>query len=407
MKFFIKRIFLIFIITVIFISILLITTMETKPQPPAETADTPHVTNIGGRVHVFHGGELRGLWIPYFSLTDGSEMSEAAFHSHFDNIIHNAKRHGVNTLFVQVRPNCDAAYPSDIFPFMNAFLIDGSAPDYDPLDYMVSAAHRAGLEFHAWINPYRISAVSTEIPDNSPCKKWENDPRRVFEYGGGAYLDPASADVRALIISGVQELASRYYIDGIHLDDYFYAFTGEGCDMEEYLEYAAAADDPLDLGTWRCENVNMLISGIYIAVKSIDEKMLFGISPQGNPENDLAAGADVYSWCSEYGYVDYIAPQIYYNSENKVCPYEETVTRWRAMVTQDNVALYIGLALYKAGSDDDGGTWHGGRIIASQIRTARKYNSDGYILYAADYLDCSQTAQEMENYDKLIFSENQ
>ena len=407
----IKKLLPSFLAAVVFVCVIMalcILRMNGSTKTPArntDSTDTPHISDKNVN-HVFHSGELRGVWVPYFSIAgeygEDEGLTQEQFKSQFDDIVKTAKQNGANTLFVHVRSHCDAAYPSKIFPFAKMYKKGGKDPDYDPLEYMVTAAHKAGLEFHAWINPYRISDSETELPDDSPCKKWlESGSRSVIEYDGGLYLNPASSDVRSLIIGGVKELVSNYDVDGVHLDDYFYAFTESGVDENDYRAYldsVSPSKTPLTLEKWRCANVSVLVAGLYAAVKDIDDQTLFGISPQGNPDNDIAIGADVYTWCSDSGYVDYIAPQIYFNSENAVCPYESTVDNWRKLVKNDDIRLYIGLALYKAGSDEDDGTWlNSDDILASQVKYARFRNADGWILYAYDYLEAEQTAAEMEN----------
>lgn len=365
--------------------------------------------------HVFHKGEMRGIWIPYFNLSDGNiPMSEEQFKKHFDEIIRTSKEHGINTLFVHVRSHCDAAYPSEIFPFANVFTGNSDiTPDYDPLEYMIKAAHKAGLEFHAWLNPFRVisDAEKIALSANSPCYRWLHDDnlsndRNLIECNGGLYLNPSKPEARSLIIRGVRELVNNYDIDGIHLDDYFYMFTESEYDSEDYNEYLSTLDDSsnaLPLIQWRCTNINILISGIYAVVKNADDNTLFGISPQGNMENDINMGADVYSWCSLYGYVDYIAPQIYTNSDNPLLPYEDTVEEWKNIITNDRIKLYIGLALYKAGSEDDNGTWlNSDDIISRQIEYARSSNTDGFILYSWEYLNNEQTSAEVTNIENII-----
>ena len=97
--------------------------------------------------------------------------------------------------------------------------------------------------------------------------------------------------------------------------------------------------------------------------------------------------------------------QTIFNSENPVCPYEKMTDEFCKMITAEGVDYYVGLALYKAGSDEDDSTWHGGGIIASQIEYARKAGADGFILYSADYLETDATAEEISNYDRVISNE--
>lgn len=418
----IKRIFPIFLAATLFVTIIMLccirnsdNKIEMSPNTVAVNTSITESGSISSKKHVFHEGEMRGVWVPYFSLSNGNtSMSEEEFKKHFDEIVKTAKESGMNTLFVHVRSHCDAVYPSELFPYSDIFTGSGdTSPDYDPLEYMISAAHKAGLEFHAWINPYRVLSDSTEdmLCESSPCYKWLHDSdtdndRNIIEYNGGLYLNPSKPEARSLIINGVRELVNKYDVDGIHLDDYFYMFTEGEYDEVDYNEYSHSVSEsttPLTLMQWRCANVNVLISGIYSVIKNIDEKTLFGISPQGNMENDMNMGADIYSWCSKYGYIDYIAPQIYYNSENSLLPYEETVESWKSIITNTDIDLYIGLALYKAGGDEDEGTWQNSDdIIKGQIEYARQTNAEGFILYSWEYLRNEQTVQEVANMEELL-----
>ena len=418
---YIKRIFPVFLAATLFVTIVMLccvrgsdNKIEMQPTDTAGEVFFDAETRTEKK-HVFHTGEMRGVWVPYFSLSNGnSDMSENDFKKHFDNIIETAKENGINTLFIHVRSHCDAVYPSEIFPFSNVFTgSSGNDPDYDPLEYMITAAHKAGLEFHAWLNPFRIlsDTENSVLTEKSPCYKWLHDTsmandRNVIRYNNGLYLNPSRPEARALIIDGVRELVKNYDVDGVHIDDYFYMFTDSEYDAADYAEYVESVDQastPLPLMQWRCTNINVLISGIYAVIKNIDSSILFGISPQGNMENDLDMGADVYSWCSLYGYVDYIAPQIYYNSDNPLTPYEETVEAWKNIITNDRIKLYIGLALYKAGGDEDDGTWlERDDIISSQIEYTRTSGTDGFILYSWEYLENQQTAAEVANMEDIL-----
>lgn len=419
---YIKRIFPIFLAVTLFVTVIMLCCIRSSDDRIEMHPNNAAVNNIvktesepSSKKHVFHEGEMRGVWIPYFNISNGnSSMSEKEFCEHFDKVISVAKDNGINTLFVHVRSHCDALYNSEIYPYSDIFTgQQGVAPDYDPLSYMIEASHNAGLEFHAWINPYRVQTDSnpSQLSENNPCYQWLNDSdtendRNVIEYEGGLYLNPATNDVRSLIINGVRELAENYDIDGIHLDDYFYVFTESEFDSVEYTEYTeniSSGSTPLTLEEWRRANVNVLISGIYATVKNIDKNIIFGISPQGNMENDMSMGADIYSWCSQSGYIDYIAPQIYYNSENPLLPYEETLESWKNIITNNNIKLYIGLALYKAGSNDDDGTWEkSDNIISKQIEYSRSSNTDGFILYSWEYLQSEQTAAEVANITEVL-----
>ena len=347
--------------------------------------------------------EMRAIWVPYFSLCMDKGSTEADFEKKFDDIIRKSAESGLNTLIVQVRPFCDALDKSQYFPYSHVLGKEqGEDPGYDALEYMVKACHSAGMKIHAWVNPLRVTAKGTpdKLSKNNPASKWE-DKDYVASCDGSKYLNPAYSEVRKLIIDGVREIAENYDVDGIQFDDYFYPTTEDTFDKTAYTAYTESLDDDsqaLTLMEWRTSNINMLISGVYSAVHSVKKDIMFGIAPQGNISNNESLCADVKSWCSISGYVDYICPQIYFSMKHLLMPFENTAAQWRDMVKGKNVKLYLGLALYKAGSDDDDGTWKvSDTIIKQQIEISRSLKTSGFMLYSYEYLDCKQTEREVEN----------
>lgn len=353
------------------------------------------------------GNELLAVWVPYMSLSGHS--SQEAFENNFDNIVKTAKEHKMGAVIVHVRPFGDSMYLSDYFPYSHILTgTQGQDPGYDAMDYMVNKIHEAGLEFHAWINPLRIRVNDTpqELSQYSPYTIWQNDEneendRYTMEYDGGIYLNPAYPEVRQYIISSIEELLSRYEVDGIQFDDYFYPDVSLDYDSEEYEEYKASLSDGeegMSQTQWRKNNINSLISGVYSCVKAQSSDTVFGISPQGNIENNLDIGADVHSWGSVGGYCDYLCPQIYFSEGNEALSYSDCADDWRELVTNEDVKLYIGLGLYKAGSDEDEGSWlQSDENLSSQIEYGRELGAEGFMFYSYDYLVNEQTEAEVEN----------
>ena len=353
--------------------------------------------------------EMRAVWVPYLSLDMSKEedKSEQAFLKKFNAIIGNAKKCGMNTLIVQVRPFADALYPSSYFPWSHVVGgTQGVNPGYDPLQDMVKASHQAGLKLQAWINPLRIQVSNTPsilavggiyntLKSDSVKSGW------VVDFEGGKYLNPAYDGVRKLVADGAKEVAKNYEVDGIQFDDYFYPTQDVSFDQAAYAAYSETASKtgtPMALADWRRANISTLVSLVYQEIKSVKPSLPFGIAPQGNVQNDLNMGADVREWCSVSGYVDYICPQLYVNFENPVLPFDNAAKTWRELVTDKDVKLYYGLAVYKAGSDADSGTWKSSDgILASQVEYGRKTSCDGFMFYSCDYLDKDQTKQEVQN----------
>lgn len=354
-------------------------------QAAAETEETP----------------LVGVWIPYMSLST-TEKTETAFKENYDAKLESAKAAGANAVFVHVRPFADSLYPSEYEPWSHILTgTQGEDPGYDPLQYMVDRAHECGMQFHAWINPLRISTDATPgtLAENSfYMQNRETNPFYFLEYDGGIYYNPASAVVRERIANGAAEIAALYDVDGIHFDDYFYPTDDESIDANQYAAYVEETEEPLPLHEWRTANINALIAAVYHRIKQTAPDVVFGISPQGNLDNNEKINADVLTWCAQSGYIDYICPQLYYSFENEALPFEEALQQWNAMERLDSVKLYIGLAVYKAGTDADNGTWlNTDDTIARQIERAEETGADGVILYAVDYLDREETRAEMAN----------
>jgi len=144
--------------------------------------------------------------------------------------------------------------------------------------------------------------------------------------------------------------------------------------------------------------VNNLIKDVYNTVHKYRDDVVFGISPQGNINNNIALGADVKTWCQNKGYIDYICPQIYFSLDNPSLTFEESLNDWLELDINKNINIYIGLAGYKGGSDEDEGTWlDNNDILKTQIEIVEKHKLDGIMLFSYEsFLDETNQA-EIEN----------
>ena len=344
---------------------------------------------------------LVGVWVPYFSLST-PEGTQETFEANYKKIADTALEKGINAMFVHVRPFSDSLYPSQYFPWSHILTgTQGQDPGFDPLQFMIDYTHSLGMEFHAWINPIRVKTSETPstLADSNPyVQLGEEYPSYFMEYDGGVYLNPAYPYVRSLIADGAAEIAANYDVDGIHFDDYFYPSQDAALDSAAYEAYTQSVEQPLSLAEWRKDNVNAMVAEVYSAIKEVKPEVVFGISPQGNIKNDEAMGADVKTWAAVPGYVDYLCPQLYFSFENEALGYMEALAEWAALPRHEGLSLYAGLALYKAGTDADNGTWLlRDNIIALQAEAALEAGYQGVILYSSDYLDAEQTATEMKN----------
>ncbi|WP_129716141.1 glycoside hydrolase family 10 protein [Pedobacter sp. SYP-B3415] len=233
-----------------------------------------------------------------------------------------------NAVIFQVRPQADALYASKLEPW-SYFLTgqQGKAPSpyYDPLEFWIEAAHDRGIELHVWLNPYRAHHISGgEAGPNSIVKK---RPDLVYKLKQGYYwLDPAKKDVQDLSAAVVSDLVTRYDIDGVHFDDYFYPYTeyngGEDFPDNDSWAVYKRSGGKLSRGDWRRQNVNVFIRRVYKEIKSIKKEVKFGLSPFGIWRPGYPASvqgfdqyeklyADAKLWLNE-GWIDYFAPQIYW-----------------------------------------------------------------------------------------------
>ena len=301
--------------------------------------------------------EMRGVWISYIELSmeKESDKSEEAFRKKFDKIAENSKGYGLNTLIVQVRPYGDALYKSEYYPWSHILTgTQGKNPGYDPLKIKCEISRKYGMQIHAWVNPYRITLNETpgELSYDNPYVKNKN---LGLTTDSGIILDPSNKKARELITKGVVEIVKNYDIDGIQFDDYFYPEDIGDCDSKSYESYFSEVGEKnsMNLDNWRLANVNMLICETYRAIHSECNYVVFGISPQGNIDNNKKLYADVKSWCNCRGFVDYICPQIYFSTENPALTFEDALESWSTLDYDENVKLYVGLAGYKAGTDYD------------------------------------------------------
>lgn len=380
-----------------------------NPPKNSSSDSSPNNNPSAGTIN-----EMRAVWIPYMDLDmKETDYSQISFQQKFDNIVNESRDLNMNTLIVHVRPFGDALYPSKIFPWSHIISgTQGNDPGYDPLKYMIEKAHQSGLKIQAWVNPLRVQIANQPgiISNNNPFSKWKNDSNLknnnfVADFGDEKYYNPGYPEVRKLIIDGVKEIVENYDVDGIHFDDYFYPKNKENLDSVCYNEYRSTIKDgqALDLLKWRTANINSLVSGVYSEIKSIKPTVEFGISPQCNTSNDLAMGADIYTWCKFSGYLDYICPQTYVNFENPILPFSKAVDEWKTIIKCNNIKLYYGLGVYKAGSELDNGTWKKSNdILMHQVEYARNAGCNGFMLFSYGDLKKPQSEEEVTNVMKLF-----
>ena len=301
--------------------------------------------------------DMRAVWVSTVYNMDypsvGSRNNPEKQKEEYIQLLDRLQELGINTVFVQVRPKADALYKSSINPWSDVLTgTQGKDPGYDPMAFMIEETHKRGMEFHAWLNPYRVTTSGTNInalAQNHPARL---NPNWVISYDNRLYYNPALPEVQQHIADTVAEIVTKYDVDGIHFDDYFYPSNyplpaGEGKD-------GAVANS-------RRQDINQMVQKVYQTIKKIDSSVDFGISPIGiwknqssDPQGSLTSGgegyysvfADAKAWI-ENEWIDYIIPQIYWEIGHAKADYATLVEWWANAVRGTNVKLYIGQGIYK------------------------------------------------------------
>ncbi len=361
-------------------------------------------------------GFFSASWLSYIELSPVSgRNTKESYSAYIDGIFDNMKAVGITDVFIHVRPFADAFYPSELFPTSaHAASVQGGELPFDILGVIIERAGLKNLNIHAWINPYRVSNSGdvTSLSENNPARIMykEGISEDVAVTEKGIYFNPSSEKVRKLIVDGARELMENYDIKGIHIDDYFYFDDCGSFDERQYQIYTSLGGK-LSLDAWRRENVSTLLASLYSAVKSFGEDKIFSVSPGGDIAKCYNENyADVYLWCREEGYCDMIIPQIYFGFENVKLPFTRCLEDWVALCRGNNVKLIVGLALYKAGSEDTYALsgkdeWiNSDDIISRQVRLLKEKNCYGYALYSGTYINFSEKsfAEELNNLKTMV-----
>ena len=365
-----------------------------------------------------NSNEVRAVWITFLEFSSKG-YTEYSFNNKVIEMFDKIAASGMNEIYVHVRPFSDAMYRSAYFPWSKYVSgIQGVDPGFDPLAIMVNAAHARNLKLHAYINPYRVCTEADfgSLATNSPAYKWLNDDdeendRNVLKFGKMYYYNPSSPDVINLINNGVAEIVKNYDVDGVIFDDYFYPTLGSNYsskfDSDEYSEYELNTENPMSIVDWRRDNINRMVKTVYATVKSSGKNRTFGISPAGNLANLRANDkyyVDIDRWGREAGFVDYIAPQQYWGFEHSICPFEENVNKWMAVVTNPNVKLYVALPMHLAQAQETSEWKNNHDILGRMVTILRNKSLSGFSIYRYDYMTPNYLKKNgaMDEYNNLV-----
>ncbi|MEZ4903985.1 MAG: family 10 glycosylhydrolase [Spirosomataceae bacterium] len=344
--------------------------------------------------------EFRGVWIANVGNVDwpstkglSAEQQQEELVALLDMI----QQQGLNAVFFQVRNACDAVYESQLEPWSEWLTgQQGQSPGYDPLAFVIQECRKRNLEIHAWMNPYRaVTDIRTaSIASNHVARV---RPDVLLSYGPLRMLDPGLPEVRVFVSRVVMDIVRRYDIDGIHFDDYFYPYPQLGVTLNDNTTFKTHGRGFTNRADWRRDNVNLLIEAVADSIHRTKPWVKFGVSPFGiwqnrssSSEGSNSRGFEAYSgnyadsrkWVQE-GWVDYIAPQVYWSMGNSgSANYTNIVPWWSENVSEQH--LYIGQGVYKVNSDS---YWRRPLEVSNQIKYNRTFsNVHGSILFSAKTL---------------------
>ncbi len=336
-----------------------VTTEEATTEPETEKVPDGTIPFVPSKPETI-SEDWKAIWLSQFDLqsiyTSGSsQRPEADFRKRIEQVLDNVVTDGFNTVVLQLRPNADSIYPSDVYP-PSKYAVGSYAGDfqYDPVAIVVELCRERNLSVHGWINPMRGMTEDEikQVNDKYLIKQWYNDMAKKGDYlvfvNKNWYLNIAHPEVRKLICDGAAEILAKYEMDGIHMDDYFYPTTDASFDGKAYNAYKKEGGK-LALADWRKECLSQLVAELYATVKTHDLRALFGISPAGNINTVMDSHyADVVTWCGNPGYLDYICPQVYFGFEHASWAFDKTCQIWQDIIYSDYVSLIIGMTFGKA-----------------------------------------------------------
>jgi uncharacterized lipoprotein YddW (UPF0748 family) len=348
--------------------------------------------------------EFRGVWIATVENIDWPSkrgLSTDEQKREFIALLDMHRKNGMNAIVMQIRPAADAFYPSELEPW-SEYLTgkQGRAPSpyYDPLQFMIEETHRRGMEFHAWINPYRavFNTARSSVAANHPTRLY---PDWFVDYGDASrttrYFNPGIPQVQDFVTRVIRDIVKRYDVDGIHFDDYFYPYPVSGKDFPDAKAYQRYGNGmPKD--QWRRSNVDSIIAKVGRAIKQEKPWVKFGISPFGvwrnkrdDPEGSDTKAltnydhlyADILLWLRK-GWIDYVVPQLYWEIGHERADFQTLINWWSEHTYGRH--CYIGLAPYRANSND---AWRDKTQLTRQIQLTRTTpNIQGQVYFSSKSL---------------------
>ncbi len=361
--------------------------------------------------------EFRGVWVsPFAGDISGYKTDDESWKSTLLSVLDTMEKHNLNAIVFHIRTHNDALYNTNLAP-KSSYISAANFKRWDYLPWFIEECHARGIEFHAWLNPYRISSNTTlnEILtkyEDYPVNPAHNAENILMTKEGSAILDPGSPAVKEYLVDVCMEIIRKYDVDAIHFDDYFYEKGID--DSATYQKYKANYGNP-SIDNFRRLQVDEFIKNLSDEMYKYNNKtgraVQLGISPSAvyrngtyntqykydengslvSPLQSNTAGyehygnplyADTKKWIDNE-WIDYITPQLYGSFESVGASYADIVQWWAQVVKYKKVNLYTGLGIYKTMDKSDTG-WAAtdNRTFEFSLLYNQKFEDvDGFCLY--------------------------
>lgn len=358
--------------------------------------------------------EFRAVWMATVGRMDWpSAFDAAAQKEEYIRYLDLFVKYNINAVVFQVRPTADAFYPSTLEPWSEYLCGSrGQDPGYDVLRFLIDETHKRGMEFHAWMNPFRITNNARQF---QPVPGYASDahPEWRMQYGNLLIFRPALPEVRQHLLNVIRELVTRYDVDGLHFDDYFYPYPASGLEIDDAADFARYGAGYKTVEDFRRGNVNKMIEDIHELVVKECPGVVFGISPYAawrhrsqDPNGSDTSGinnyddlyADIRLWC-EKGWIDYVTPQLYSSTKNIALNFVKLSEWWPA--NSFDVPVIVGYGLYRFGNPKEGDIYMNPLELETQFYYARKQPKivGGFLFnatsFTANKIDIMSTVAKM------------
>lgn len=382
-----------------------LSTQIRKPVPSKQVITHKELTYHGPVPRRSPKHELRGVWVSTVQRVDfpsHASTNPDELRREWLDLLQYYQELNLNTVIVQIRPTGDAIYPSKYAPYSKWLTGKSGRPldgNYDLLQFMIYTAHQEGMEFHAWINPYRIiiDEDTTDLDAKHPLKA---HPEWVVKYGREYILNPGIPAVWNYLTDVVGEVVKKYEIDAIHFDDYFYPYRIANEPFPDKQAFARYGKKFSDVNVWRRANTDSLMWNVRKVINKHKPRVQLGVSPFAvwrNASDDPRGSdtkafqrcyddlyADVLSWIDR-GWLDYVAPEIYFNIGNPLVDYQKILDWWSSHSKGTN--LYVSHAIYKVNRQEKYPAWNDPDEIPRQLNIARGTpNVKGLVFFSSKWL---------------------